>query len=469
MPTRQRGELRTQPEAGEGAALRLQPGREFSPAFLRLRKTPPHPLPRMLVWLCAALLGTLLLWSMIGSLDIVAVAQGKLVPREYLKVVQTADTGVLRDLAVREGQTVERGQVLFRLDPQLSQADGRSLANELAQRELQIARIDAELAGIPLTGRGGDWPQEYLAQARQQWLANRNAYQAALAAEQSALERARSELRSALEVLAKLEQTAPLLQAALERSQALVAEGFVAKEFVDERARQAIERQQDLVAQQHSVASLRAAVTQSEQRVAQVQSAYRQSLTSERAQAELALGKVREDLVKQRVREGLIEISAPQRGVVKDLATHTPGTFVQAGATLLSIVPLDDVLEAEVLVSNADAAYVLPGQSVQVKIESYPYTRYGMLPARVLRISPDASEVRTEQGTQNSVDGKFELHSTYRARLALQSQTLTARGREMPLLAGMTAVAEIHIGQRSVLEYVLSPVRATLHEAGRER
>ena len=465
------GAGKTKPQA---APVKKRPGtteelsRDFSPAYLRLQRQLPNPLPRLLMWLVAALCALLLAWSVIGSLDIIAVAEGKLVPKEYLKLVQPAEAGVLRDLLVREGQTVEEGQVLLRFDPQISKADQRTVENELALRDLQLKRIDAEFTGAPLQATG-TYPLPYYMQTASQLEGNRKAYQDALATERAALEKARSDLRAAIEVHSKLQRTEPILRSAFERADSLLGEGFVTQQFVEDRRKELIERQQDTAAQQHSVKGLLSAVDQGEKRSAQITSLYRQNLSNERAQTEIAHSKLTEDLVKQKYRGSMIELRAPRRGIVKDLATHTPGSVVQAGVQLLSIVPIDELLEAEVLVKNEDVAFVQTGQHVQLKLAAYPYTRYGMVQGKVLRVSPDASEVSAAENGRQKPDGKFEINATYRARVALEDQFVRHNGKKLVVIPGLLVAAEINLGKRSVIEYLLSPIRSAVNEAARER
>ncbi len=458
----------------KAASVKTRPGsveelsRDFSPAYMRLQKQMPNPLPRLLMWLVATLCALLVIWSVVGSLDIIAVAEGKLIPKEYLKLVQPAEAGVLRDLLVREGQTVEEGQVLLRFDPQVGKADERTVENELALRDLQLKRITAELTGEPLQATGV-YPLQYFMQTVSQLDGNRRANQDAMASERAALEKAKSDLRAATEVQTKLQRTEPLLRSAYERSNSLLGEGFVTQQFVEDRRKEFIERQQDMAAQQHSVKGLLFAVDQSEKKLAQITSVYRQTLSNERAQTEMAHSKLTEDLVKQKYRGSMVEIRAPKRGIVKDLATHTPGTVVQAGAQLLSIVPIDELLEAEVLVKNEDVAFVQMGQHVQLKLAAYPYTRYGMVQGKVVRISPDASDVSASENGRQRPDGKFEINSTYRARVALEDQFVRHDGKKLTVIPGLLVAAEINLGKRSVIEYLLSPIRSAVNESARER
>ena len=129
---------------------------DFSPEIVKAQERPPSPLPRAFLILLLGLFGAMLAWAFFGQLDMVAVAQGKLVPQSFLKIVQPAESGIVREIVVREGDSVRAGQVLVRMDTQLSQADLRMVEAELVRRDLQLRRIDAELAEATLTRNAGD-------------------------------------------------------------------------------------------------------------------------------------------------------------------------------------------------------------------------------------------------------------------------------------------------------------------------
>jgi HlyD family secretion protein len=160
----------------------------------------------------------------------------------------------------------------------------------------------------------------------------------------------------------------------------------------------------------------------------------------------------------------LLELRAPQAGVVKDLATHTPGTVVAPGTILLTLVPKDEPLIAEVWVGNADAGFVQPAQKARIKLAAYPFQKYGMLEGKVYHVSADAQD----KATDGSGAKPFQ-EAAYRALVHFDSGFLESRGTRLALVPGMLVNAEIHLGTRSVLEYLLSPIQRVAHEAGRER
>lgn len=182
---------------------------DFAPDLLRIQRRPPAPLPRKVLHLLLALFVILLLWALVGRLDIIGTAPGKLVPLSYLQVVQPAEAGIVRQMLVREGDEVKQGQVLARMDTRISEADNHQLQNELQLRRLQLRRIDAELAGTPLSRVAGD-PPELFAHMATQHRAHRQAYQDSLDAERAVLAKAEHDLQGARETEAKLKQTVPI-------------------------------------------------------------------------------------------------------------------------------------------------------------------------------------------------------------------------------------------------------------------
>ena len=438
---------------------------DFAPGILKLQDAPPSPLPRVVLWILLALFAIALAWAAVGRLDIIAVAQGRIVPQSYLQIVQPAEQGIVKELLVREGDAVKAGQVLVRMDARLSEADIRTLRNELALRSLTLRRIDAELEGRPLAARRDD-PPELLAQVDAQYRARRQAYLDALATEQSVLAKAEQDLRGALEVQQKLAKMLPLYREQEEAFEKLSKEGYAGRLMVLEKSRDRIEKEQDLKAQEFTIASLRATIEQAQKRITQISSNYRRELQNERVEVEAQYARMRQDAEKQSTRRELLELRAPQDGIVKDLATHTVGSVLSPGTVVMTLVPVNDPMQAEVWVTHDDAGFVAPKQQVKLKLATYPFQKYGMIDGEVKRVSPDASE--TGDGRSGKA-GEGGAGSGYRTLVSVRTPYLETEGKRYPLSPGMVVTAEINLGTRTVLEYILSPVQRTLHEAGRER
>ncbi len=442
--------------------------REFAPPLVRLQDAPPSPLGRRVIHVLLGLLVGLLAWSALGRLDIVAVAEGKLVPQSFLKIVQPAEGGIVREILVREGEAVAAGQALMRMDAQLSAADRRILEADFYRKTLTLARIDAELGGKALRSDAGT-PAGLVGEIEAQLKANRAALEAALAEERAKLERARRELAAAQQVKAKLHETLPHYRAQDAAFERLAKDGFAGPLMASDKRRERIEREQELATQEHVIGSARAAIVQSEQRLAQIAADHRRQLFAERNEIQGQADRIGQERAKQAHREGLLELKAPQAGVVKDIATHTAGTVVQPGTVLLTLVPRDDPLRAEVWVSNQDIGFVRTGQAVKVKLAAFPFQKYGMVEGTVEHVGADASDAPGGAGQVPAEKGARAAPPAYRALVALKAMRIGEGGEPLALGAGMQATAEILLGTRSVLEYLLSPVQRAWHEAARER
>ena len=439
---------------------------DFSPPLLRLQDTSPNPLGRKVLWTLNLLLLALLLWTFLGRLDIVAVAEGKLVPQSYVKIVQPPEAGIVKDILAKEGESVKAGQILMRMDMLITEADGKSLAAEAWRKRLTLRRIDAELGGRAFRIEARD-PPDLAREIEAQYRANRAALGAALAEERSRLVEARQELAAAEQVRQKLEGTLPHYREQDQAFQKLAKDGFAGPLMASDKRRERIEKEQELKTQDHLIESARASIQQSERKLAQLESDYRRQLHTERNDIQGQIDKLDQEMAKQAHKQELLELKAPQDGVVKDLATHTVGTVVQPGTVLLTLVPRDEALRAEVWVSNDDIGFVRPGQSVKLKFAAFPFQKYGMADGTVEHVSADAVDTDANGPTSDAARKARPL--LYKALVTLPVTALDMDGHRFSLSAGMQTNAEIKLGNRSVLEYLLSPVQRAWHEAGRER
>lgn len=441
---------------------------DFHPALIRLQNTPPSPLGRLVLWVLLLFLALLLAWSFIGRLDIVAVADGKLVPASYLKIVQPAEAGVVKEILVREGEAVRQGQVLMRMDASLAESDLRATGAEYQARRLALKRIDAQLSGRVLAKDAGD-PEDAFAKARAQFLANKAAHESLLAQERVTLEKARHDLAVATEVRTKLRQTLPHYREQEAAYAKLVQDGFAGKILYTDKQRERIEKEQDLSAQEATILSARASIEQSERRMAQIGADYRKQLETERADIAPLAERSSQDLRKQEHKHSLLELKAPQDGVVKDLATHTTGTVTAPGTILMTLVPKEEALRAEVWVRNDDIGFVRPGQRVRLKLATYMFQKYGFVEGEVLRVSADAAEQGAEGPAAVASRGRATTPLAFKTLVDLKSQSLGHDGHDLRLQPGMQVSAEVHLGTRTAIEYLLSPVQKAWHEAARER
>jgi len=358
----------------------------------------------------------------------------------------------------------------MRMDAGLAHVDAAAVQVERDRRRLQLRRIDAELGDTPLQRIAQD-PPDLFAATLAQWQARRQHHRDTLGEARQQEARARHELVAAHAVLVKLQQSVPMLREQATSYARLGGGGFFPALQVQDKQREYQERAQDLAAQQASVQGLEATLDQARQRIEQVHSAYRSALQDERADADMQLQRLLAEKKRLDHKAAWLELRAPQAGIIKTLATHTPGTVVTPGAILATLVPADEALVAEVQVRNADIGFVQVGQAVRLKLAAYPFQKYGLVDGKVRHLGADAEDGTANLRTAGAGGAASDSGGArrYKALIALERQWLATRAAPLPLAAGMQVVAEIHQGKRTPLEYLLAPVQGALHDSARER
>lgn len=375
-------------------------------------------------------------------------------------------------LIEREQPNSVRRIVLWTVCVLVAAADTHAVESDLGAQQMQARRIAAELDDRPMATAAGDDPRLF-AQVLGQYGAHRKAFADRIEQEKSLLLKAEHERHRASEILNKLEQTLPAYKKAADAYAKLESEGFMGGIAADEKRRDWTERMKDIDAQRATVAALDATIAAQRQRLGQIRSDYLRELEQELAEVRARIAQLRPTLNKSRYRQGLMELTAPQDGVVKDLATTTVGAVVQPGSVVLTLVPDGERLYAEVNIANDDIGFTRVGQTAQVKLAAYPFQKYGMLTGKVVHLSADALEsdgTGRKLGAAASPEELARTGTTYKARVQLDSQILAGpAGVPLALSAGMQVAVEINQGQRTVLEYLLSPVQRVLSEAAHER
>jgi hemolysin D len=454
---------------GFGAREELQ----FLPAALEIVQTPPSPIGRTIGATIIAAFCLAIGWASIGKIDIVASAGGKVVPTGRTKVIQPFEAGVVRAIKVRDGQHVKAGETLIELDSTMNSAERDHLRNDLLSARLEVARLEATLADDP--ERAFEAPagaSAALVSLQRRYLASQIAeYQAKL----SALDRQRAqkvaETATITATIAKLNASQPLIQQRVAIRHSL--SGFGTRLNYLELVQLLTENQEDLKVQGAHLKESEASIATIDETRKQTAEEYRRMRYGELAEAERKAAGLAEDLVKAEERTRLQLLKAPVDGTVQQLAIHTVGGVVTPAQGLLVLVPEDSHLEIEAMVANRDIGFVHEGQPVEIKVDTFNFTRYGLLRGRVVSVSTDAishdgssdkSGDRAGEGSNDKGSGPF-----YAARVSLERTSMQIDDRLVNLASGMSVTAEIHTGQRRLISYLLSPLAKYSHESLRER
>lgn len=447
-----RHQLDTQPRQSHELA--------FLPANLELAETPVHPAPRWTMRVIVALALVTVLTAIFGQLDIVAVAKGKLLPDERVKVIQPAITGVVHRILVRDGQRVTAGQLLVELDPTQAAADSDKARSARVDAALAAERsrtlLSAQSAArspVMAAVAGATLSQQEEAQHFADGLFRE--YQDKLNSSQDELFKREAELDTTRQEIAKLAATAPIARQQANQFKALAADKYVAQTDYLDKERTALEQEHELAAQQSHARELIEGIAEQQADIASTTSQFRRTQLDDLDKATQQLEQSRNDETKADTRQKLMSISAPVSGTVQQLQIHTVGGVATAAQSLMEIVP-DDAIEVEANIENKDIGFVRSGQLATVKIEAFPYTRYGYLTGSVISVSNDAVQ-----------DKKLGL--TFVAHIRLPTNRILANGTWINLTPGMEVTAEIKTGKRSVARYFLDPVVQTAQESMHER
>ena len=411
-------------------------------------------------------------WAWFGKIDIEAVAQGRIIPKGQVKVVQTLDIGKVEELLVTEGEHVKKGQPLVKLDPTESEVDVQQINFDrnnalLNKRRLNLLLAALDDSDIQTIHYQKEFETTYpkLAGAispaqiqLQQQLLNRDleTYRSTVSSQAAQVERQRATIKATQAEITRLETLKPLFDEQEKSIRSLLDKGHISHiEWLASKEQQ-VETSQNLLVQKNRLEEARAALTavQSEgvrqnrefrrERLSQLQEYSTQARTSE-----LTLTKAME-------REQNRYLLSPSDGTVQQLQIHTVGAVVQEAQTLMIIVPDDAVLEVEAMALNKDIGFLHEGQHVEIKIESFPYTRYGLVDGKLRHLSRDSVE---QEG----------VGRVYPMRISLDTTRILVDDHWEQLQPGMAVTAEIKIGKRRVLEYFLAPFLRYQDESLKER
>ena len=441
---------------------RMQHEAEFLPAALELQETPVSPAPRVIMWLIIAFAAIAVLWSIFGYIDVVASARGKTVPSEGSKVIQPMETAVVRAIHVKDGKEVKKGDVLIELDATATSADTTRLDNDMLTNRLQAARSKALLDAIDTRKSPKLLPMPEVSSERYQHEqrvldGQYSEFQSRLSRIEAEIARREAELRSTREIVRKLQKTVPIARQRAQDYRQLLSENFMSQHGYLEKEQIRIEQEADLAAQRSRIQELMAAIQEGKSEHAALIAETRRTAFDIYNDATQKAVASEQELVKAKIRDRQMTLTAPVDGRIQQLAIHTVGGVVTPAQPLMIVVPRHAPLEVEAFLENKDIGFVNPGQEAEIKIETFPFTRFGTIDAKVISVSHDAIPDE-KTGTL-----------TYSSRLQLARSTMQVENKTVQLTPGMAVTAEIKTDRRRVIEYFLSPLIQYKRESLRER
>ncbi|RLV59495.1 HlyD family type I secretion periplasmic adaptor subunit [Parashewanella curva] len=431
---------------------------DFLPVYLEIEKNPVSPWARRTALVLTGFIVISLLWSIFGKLDIHASATGKVLISSHSKVIQSLQKGEIIEINVKDGQLVNKGDVLIKLNPITLNTDYQKLKKQVEFYLLEEARLKALLTTDPTLNFVA--PEGVAKAARSTTLAflksQFNEYQSMLKSINAEIEVTEQELAANKTDLRSLNNLKQNISSRVEASKMLASSQAISRVEFLEREKELLETERaisGITSQLKVLTAKKSSLTQQKQNLsAQKQREYYEQL----GQIQINLSQAKQELIKAKEHHRATSIISPVDGVVQQLTVHTLGGVVTEAQALMVIVPQNQHLEAEVKVLNKDVGFVVSGQSVETKIDSFPYTKYGTIKGKVLYVSKDAVE-----------DEKLGL--VFPTRIQLDANKILIDDNWTSLAPGMSVTTEIKTGERRVIEYLLSPLKKYQSEAIRER
>ena len=446
-------------QAERGQALGSIPGgrsTEFLPAVLEIQQAPPSPIGRAILWTIMAVFASAVLWANLGWIDIVATAQGKIIPSGYSKVIQPYEAGVIAAIHVQNGQLVKRGDVLIELDPTLNRADHDRASNEYRAAKVEAARLRALIAGRSTFEAPPDGDPQYVLLQRQLLRDQVAEYQARAASAKHLIDQRKAGLDQTRENISRLEATVPMEAERADAYKKLLDHEAVTKMDFLQAEGQRIDKTQELAGQRKKLMQDQSAFAEAEKNYRVLVSEFQQSKQMELSTIETKVASLVQDVTKAGQRADFQRLTTPIDGVVQQVAVHTVGGVVTPAQELLIVVPQEHPVEVEAQVENKDVGFVKNGQIVEIKVETFPFTLYGTIPGKVVSVSDDAAPIE-------------KVGLVYPTRVSIDRSTMQVEGKQVNLSPGMAVTVEIKTGQRRVIEYLLSPLLKSINESLRER
>jgi hemolysin D len=453
----------------------------FLPAALEIIETPASPVGRAVAATIIAIFCIALAWASLGSIDIVASAPGKIIPSEGTKVIQPFEIGIVRAIHIRDGQTVRAGDVLIELDPRINESERDHLQADLTAAQLEIARLRAALSNLdnPLEAfhpPAGAPPDQVVMQ--QSYLIKQTAeYRAKIDALKRQQDQKEAEQDTIQATIDKLLTIIPILQERVDIRKASSDREYTSKFQYLEVTQLLVEQQQELIVQKNHLREARASVAALVEARRQAMAEFDRTLFGQLAEAERKADGLIHDVAKSQQKINAQYLAAPINATVQQLAIHTIGGVVTPAQVLLALVPSDSPLEIEAMISNRDVGFVQPKQRAEIKVDTFNFTKYGLLRGEVLSVSQDAI-VRDKpadrageksSGADSTSSEPKGQDLSFAARISLGRSQMQIDDKLINLTPGMAVTVEIKTGSRSVLSYLLSPLIRYGHDGLRER
>ncbi len=436
---------------------------EFLPAALEIQETPPLLMAHYMMWAIMLFFLIALLWAYVGEVEIVSVASGKIVPSGRVKIIQPLETGVIRKIHVKEGSHVTKGDVLIEMDTTLTKADQNQEKNQALVLRLEKLRL-LSLLEVVENDHGSnivmDTPvnaspsQVHILHQRTQYeLSEFKANREALKDEKHQRE---AELETIRQRIKQLNATIPLITERAQSLSNLLTKKMAPRVDWLKLEQERIELVNEREIQKNNIKMVSASINNIKRRLTAQKAEFNKTMLTELADVENRMLSIEQTLIKVGQRVNLQKLIAPVTGKVHHLVIHTIGGIVTPAQELMKIIPENESLEIEAWLPNKDVGFVHEGQEAAIKVETFPFTKYGLIEGELASLSNDATQDEN-------------LGLVYAMRVKMLKTTMQIKEKVVNLSPGMAVTVELQLGKRRLIEFLLSPLLRYKNESMKER
>jgi len=413
---------------------------------------------RLVLFFWIAAVALFLIWAAFAEIDEIARGQGEVIPSGQNQMVQNLEGGIVDEILVREGEHVEKGQVLLKIDNQKSESSFTSSEIKSNALEAGIVRLEAEANNRPFQA-GAEMERRFpdlVANEQRLYLANKRQLDAKLNALNEQLIQRRQELEESKTRREHLDASLSLIRQEVAMTEPMVAKGVRSKVDFLKLQREANEIDQQYNATLQAIPRLESAVKEVEQKIEETRLGFRSDAQGKLNEAVAELQGLRAGATALEDQVNRTLVRSPMKGIVQTLFIHTVGGVVKPGADLVEVVPSDETLLVEVKIKPSDIAFIYYGQKAIVKFSAYDFAIFGALDGRVVHISADTVTDR-------------DNNTFYTVRIKTDKNYLGSEDEPLSLIPGMTANADIITGKKTILDYILKPILKTKQYTFTER
>ena len=470
---------------------RVTTDREFLPGALEILEAPASPIRVRLIYALCGLVAAALAWSWFGHLDVYADATGKVQASGRTKVVQPIVSGKVDKILATDGDHVKAGAVLVHLDPTSAIAERNVVRDQLFNARGEVVRHQAEIAALGKTDVNTspkvDWPKDlpsYVVERESQAMVSELS---SLAADLSSLQAQRAATvadRDKYQAnIAPQQKVIDLINEHLGMRNELFKNGWDSRVTVLEQEQQLQTAKLQLVNLQGSLGQANAAIPVIDAKIELTRQTFVTTHTTSLVQSQQQIDKLRQDLAKADEKVDDMTLASPIDGIVQATTVTTVGQVVTTGQQLMQVVPEGTPLEIEAYILNTDAGFLRVGQDATIKVDTYPYTRYGTLSGKVTKLAADsltgkqAQQQQSNGSVPSSADGAMSITSAaqqttdlvFPVTIVPDQQGLRVDGRLLPLTSGMTVTVEVRTESRRAIDYILAPLHSMFEQSAQER